>query len=189
VRRWLPTIISLSRVPLALLLVVVYRPQTNQIALVVVIYALAACTDKLDGILARHLNVASYAGYLVDGFADRCISIACILTAVFYHHLPLWIACIAVGREFLLSTCRLLDPAWYPPSRRERRHSLIVFGTSRIWFLLLLASAFLQSAGMAELSVLWWIPTGVYSIVVIVSFGLLAVLLTRQVGECIRREH
>lgn len=184
---WLPTAVSLSRVPLALLLVIVYRPQTHRIAVVFGIYVLAALTDKVDGVLARRLKVTSYAGYLVDGFSDRCVSVACILTAVFYHHLPLWVACIAVGREFLISTCRLLNPSWYPPSKNDRRHSLIVFGASRIWFLLLLVGALLQSSGIAELSYLSCIATGIYGIVVIVSFGSLSMLLTQQVGECIRR--
>lgn len=184
---WLPTILGLSRIPLALLLVLVYRPQPDRIILAIVIYALAAITDALDGAIARRLHIASYAGYLLDGFADRTVSVACILAAVFYHHLPLWIACIAIAREFLLATCRLLNPAWYPPSKTERRHSVVVFGTSRIWFLLLLLGALMESNGSQDLRALSWIATSIYGIVVILSFGLLLMLLTRQMGEWIRR--
>lgn len=184
-RRWLPTLFCLSRIPLALWLVLVYGPETRQIATALAIYLVAAITDKLDGMLARRYGLASYAGYLVDGFADRVLSVACVLAAVVYHHLPLWIGSLAIAREFLLLTTRLIDQSWFPNSRMERLHSLVVFTVSRIWFLLLMLVALLQSLGQTTFEWVACAGTVTYAAVVVASFSALLLLLRRQMAECI----
>lgn len=182
---WLPTILSLSRLPLALLLVIFYGPHPQDVGRAFVIYVLANITDKLDGILARRYKNSSYLGYLVDGLGDRAISIACLLAATSYHHLPLWLACLAIAREFLLSTYRLVDDSWYPPSRDDRRHSLIVFGTSRLWFLILLFSALLHATNVPALDNAACIATVIYAVIVNISFVKLFLLLVRKLSDAL----
>jgi CDP-diacylglycerol--glycerol-3-phosphate 3-phosphatidyltransferase len=141
VKRWAPHALSLVRVALAFVLLITHESQQTRPELSFVIYFLAALSDKFDGVLARRLRVASYQGYLVDGFADRTFSVACILIAVTRYDLSLWIALTAITRELLMYTSRLIDPAnWYPPTKSDRTHSLIVFAVTRLWFLGLLAT-------------------------------------------------
>lgn len=184
-RHWLPDVLSLSRVPLAFMLLQSYRIDTRGLAEALLYFAIAAFTDKLDGAVARRLGVASYHGYLVDGFADRTFSAACILVATVHHALPLWVALMAITREMLLYTCRLIDPSrWHPPSRGARLHSLAVFGVTRLWFLALIAVGLVAPTHAISTLRVWSILNAGYSMVLAVSVLLLSDNLLRGLARC-----
>lgn len=188
--RWLPNAFSLSRVLLAFLLLVRYRVDRPRLGEALVIFTIAAVTDKLDGALARRLGVASYRGYLVDGFADRTFSVACVLLGSAYYRLPLWVALLAITRELLLYTRRLLNPAaWHPPSRPARFHSLLVFGVTRLWFLGLLVATFCLASDNTLARCALTLLNGAYSIVITISSLLLFQGLLNELLRCLEDEH
>ena len=169
-KSWLPHAISLCRMPLAFVLVITYRAEAAQVIASLIIFSLVAVTDKLDGFVARRLRIASYTGYLIDGFADRTFSVACILVAAGHHGLPLWIVLVAITRELLVYTCRLLNPsAWHPPSSLTRAHSLLVFAVTRLWFLGLLCIVLWGSLGHGDVARVIALINSVYGLTVLIS--------------------
>jgi CDP-diacylglycerol---glycerol-3-phosphate 3-phosphatidyltransferase len=71
--RALPNIISLSRVLLAAAFVAVRHTDAR-----IVVVALAAMTDFLDGWVARHANSSSRWGALIDPLADRIFAVVAV---------------------------------------------------------------------------------------------------------------
>jgi phosphatidylglycerophosphate synthase len=171
------------RVPISFLLLVTYRVDHRRLHFALALFVLSAVTDKLDGLVARWTGVASREGYIIDGFADRTLSVACILLGAVYHALPLWVALVAICRELLLYTCRLLLTAWHPPPRYLRAHSLIVYGVTRLWFLgLIIASLYADlipaQGAIAALNT-------IYALVVSLSSLLLLDVLFRSLVQCL----
>jgi phosphatidylglycerophosphate synthase len=183
--RWLPDILSLSRVPLSFALLFTYRLDAHNLSLALAIFVIANVTDKVDGIVARRMRIASYHGYLVDGFADRTFSVACILAAVAHNGLPLWVSLIAIARELLLYTCRLLAPAaWHPPSRASRLHSVVVFGVTRAWFFgLLMLGLILARDGEAARNAVS-VLNAVFAVSVTTSCMFLSCTLLTTIAKC-----
>jgi CDP-diacylglycerol--glycerol-3-phosphate 3-phosphatidyltransferase len=189
VKKWIPHALSLSRVPLAFILVVTYRIDSHGLTQALMLFAVAAITDKLDGVVARNLKVASYSGYLVDGFADRTFSVACVLVATTYHALPLWTALLAIAREITLYTCRLIKPGdWHPPSRVTRLHSLAVFGVTRLWFLGLIIAGLTSPFTSAPVLRVSAVLNGIYSIALVISSLALFDTLLRALAQCFEEE-
>jgi CDP-diacylglycerol---glycerol-3-phosphate 3-phosphatidyltransferase len=71
-----------------------------------VIFTLAACTDFLDGYLARRLNVVSVLGKLLDPLADKLIVMACLVWLVPMGRIPAWVVVLLLGREFCITGLR-----------------------------------------------------------------------------------
>lgn len=77
-------------------------------ALCVILFALAAATDWLDGVLARKLNAVTPLGAALDHTADKVL-ITCVLLALAYASLTLELtaaALIILGRDVAISGLR-----------------------------------------------------------------------------------
>ena len=72
-------LLSLSRIPLALLLIIFFQPDTTLLQVAFGIWALTFLTDVLDGHLARKFKVASLHGRLWDSLGDKSFYIAVIV--------------------------------------------------------------------------------------------------------------
>jgi len=78
-RLWnVPNVISLSRMGLAVAFVVLHDPLAR-----IVLVAIAAVTDFLDGFIARVANQRSVAGALIDPIADRIFVLAAVSAFLF----------------------------------------------------------------------------------------------------------
>ena len=86
-----------------LLLWLLLGPHADGWALVVL--ALSAATDWLDGKLARLLNQFSRLGALLDPVADRLYILATLFAFVVRGFLPWWVAVLIVGRDLVLTLC------------------------------------------------------------------------------------
>src|SRR4051794_3655654 len=78
--RHLPHALSVSRIPISLVIVAIYdqhslRRSTVCLLLILVIIA----TDILDGLIARKYSLQSKFGYLLDGLGDRAFHVSCVL--------------------------------------------------------------------------------------------------------------
>lgn len=76
----------------------------HQLALA--IFLVAAFTDLLDGYLARRWNQVTTVGMLLDPVADKLLISAALISLVYTHRVPAWIAVLIVAREFAVSGLR-----------------------------------------------------------------------------------
>lgn len=67
-----------------------------------VIYAVAASTDWLDGQIARMTKTVSWLGKLLDPIVDRALLFCGVVGLVAREELPLWICLAIVGRDIYL---------------------------------------------------------------------------------------
>ncbi|MBO4352537.1 MAG: CDP-alcohol phosphatidyltransferase family protein [Eggerthellaceae bacterium] len=76
------------------------------------LFAFAAATDFVDGLIARTTHSVSRLGQLLDPAVDRVLMICAVIGLVVVNRIPLWIvilvlvrdAVLLVGQEYLLRT-------------------------------------------------------------------------------------
>jgi CDP-diacylglycerol--glycerol-3-phosphate 3-phosphatidyltransferase len=74
--------------------------------LALVVFALAAVTDSLDGYLARRYDRVTKFGQFLDPLADKILIGAALVTLVALRGFPAWAAAVIVVREIAVSLLR-----------------------------------------------------------------------------------
>ena len=105
----LPNTITLTRIALVVVFTAVIslaaqHPWGYPAALIV--FVLAACTDWLDGYLARRLNQVTTFGKLIDPLADKIAVSAAFIYLTAAGLCPFWVTIIIISREFLVTGLR-----------------------------------------------------------------------------------
>lgn len=77
-------------------------------AIALVLFALAAITDSLDGYLARRHQRVTRLGQFLDPLADKLLVGAALVVLVTLRGFPLWAAIVIVVREVAVSLLRIL---------------------------------------------------------------------------------
>lgn len=72
------------------------------------IFTLATITDKLDGTLAKKLNLVTTFGKFMDPIADKLLVCSALICLTANGEIPAWITITIIGREFIISAIRLL---------------------------------------------------------------------------------
>jgi cardiolipin synthase len=67
-----------------------------------VLVAICAVSDGLDGWLAKRFNWTSHLGKILDPLADKLLLVALFLTATWIGLLPWWLTAVAVARDVLI---------------------------------------------------------------------------------------
>ena len=70
-----------------------------------IVFAIAALSDGLDGYLARRWHQTSRLGILLDPLADKALMLSAVLTLSFAHwpiSLPIWFTILVFIREFII---------------------------------------------------------------------------------------
>ncbi len=124
-----------------------------------VVFALLAATDGLDGHLARSRNEVTTFGKFLDPLADKILVMAALLVLVEQQQLPSWIPLVIVAREFIVSGLRMLAAAdgqiiaasWYGKAKTFVTDIAIVF------FLVMDSPAIAASSIHAGFVVLSWV--------------------------------
>lgn len=134
----LPNILSLSRIPASLLLLVFYNPKSwNCSVLAAITVAAILITDVMDGKLARKHNLESQTGYVLDGLGDRAFHVAMYLIFYMNHTVTIYIVWLLVFREISIYAARLLKSDWLESqSHRVRAVTKTYAGVIRIAFCL-----------------------------------------------------
>lgn len=105
----LPNILTFVRIGLIPVFVVTfYLPFSGAHQLAAAIFALAACTDILDGYLARRLGQVSALGTFLDPVADKLMVAVALVLLVQADPTP-WLAipaAVIIGREITISALR-----------------------------------------------------------------------------------
>ncbi len=65
----------------------------------VILLAVAALTDFVDGILARRLNQITELGLILDPLADKILTITLIIELIFFRAFPIWLAIVILARD------------------------------------------------------------------------------------------
>jgi cardiolipin synthase (CMP-forming) len=111
-RKWVPNLLTASRIPLALLYPRAARVQYGSLMLL----SIAALTDMLDGFLARRWNATSPAGAMLDGLADKIFAVEVVATLVRSKRLSSRQACALFIREGI-ELAIALETLFHPDSR------------------------------------------------------------------------
>ena len=102
----LPNCISLVRLILIPVFFFVYVVLGENIV-GVVIFVIAACTDWIDGLVARSTGSVTKIGKVLDPLVDRILIIFGVLAVVATGRAPLWIALLVFARDIILGVFTL----------------------------------------------------------------------------------
>jgi CDP-diacylglycerol--glycerol-3-phosphate 3-phosphatidyltransferase len=121
------------------------------------LFIVAAITDWLDGEIARKRNLVSDFGRLMDPLADKVMVAAAFICLIPEKAIPAWAVIIIISREFLITGLRLLaaSKGVVLPAERLGKHKTIWQMVAIIYFLLLLALAEFERAGVIH-GLYWW---------------------------------
>jgi cardiolipin synthase (CMP-forming) len=111
--RHLPNFICLVRIALIWPTIVALDAGEYWTALVLV--AVCAVSDGLDGWLAKRFSWTSHLGKILDPLADKLLLVALFLTAAWMNLLPWWLTAIAVARDVLIGSGAVVYRVWVGP--------------------------------------------------------------------------
>ena len=74
----------------------------------IVIYAVAASTDWMDGQIARMTKTVSWLGKVMDPICDRALLFTGVLGLVVRGELPIWVCVLIIGRDIYLGIGTLI---------------------------------------------------------------------------------
>ena len=102
----LPNAITIARVLMVpLLIVLIFRAPGGSLAALLV-FAVLAASDIVDGHLARSRNDVTTFGKLMDPLADKLLIASTLAALVILDRLPLWVAVVIVAREVAVTVLR-----------------------------------------------------------------------------------
>ena len=108
----LPTLLTLSRVPLLFIIVgLLFIDLPGIPSLAFCLFVFAGLTDWFDGYLARKLNQVSNLGKLMDALADKIIMLGMFIALLVFDLLPGWalvLVLFIVVRELLITGMRMV---------------------------------------------------------------------------------
>ena len=115
-----PNVISFIR--MCLVPVFLYLLSSGQRIPALVVYAVSASTDFLDGQIARRFNCVSRLGQLLDPAVDTLLMVSGVVGTWLYLGLPTWVMIVVFAREvfmlvggaWLLSAKHIRIPVIYP---------------------------------------------------------------------------
>ena len=92
-----PNLVSALRLALVPPFLVAYL--TGALPVAVLLFAVAALTDVVDGALARALGQRTKLGALLDPLADKVLGLAALSALVAHRHLPAWLLGLSLTRD------------------------------------------------------------------------------------------
>ena len=114
-----PNLLTLSRIPLMLLVIGLLYPDPSTMwpgmrSLALVLFLFAALTDWLDGWLARKFGQVSEFGKFMDALADKVLTMGMFVSLLALGALEKWtlfLILLILSREFLITGLRLVASA------------------------------------------------------------------------------
>jgi len=112
------TIARILAIPLFVAMAIYYgrgvqtgHPQEWQRVAAILVFALAAISDGLDGYIARHYNQRTRLGLILDPIADKGLLLTAIVTlsvSNWHYEFPLWFPILVISRDMVILTGSLL---------------------------------------------------------------------------------
>ena len=115
----LPNLLTLSRIPLMLLVIALLYPSTESTypwvrTSALVLFLFAALTDWLDGWLARKIGQVSEFGKFMDALSDKVLTLGMFISLLVLDEIGTWAlfpVLLILSREFLITGLRLVASA------------------------------------------------------------------------------
>jgi cardiolipin synthase len=98
--RHIPNMISVIRILLVVPIAICLA--RRQLALTMVLFAVAALSDAADGFLARRFGWQSELGGVLDPIADKLLLATVFIALSFIKLVPLWLMAAAIGRDAII---------------------------------------------------------------------------------------
>ena len=98
--RWIPNALTFLRIVLIIPFAGALLEGNYQLSLVV--FAVAAVTDALDGFLARYFGWRSRLGAIADPLADKALLISAYMMLTYTGVLPVWLFALVLGRDLVI---------------------------------------------------------------------------------------
>jgi len=111
-----------------------------------IVLAVAALTDGLDGTIARVANQRTRLGAYLDPLADKLLLTSGFVTLAVLHLVPLWIVILVVSRDMILMTGTLV--ARLTESRVDISPTLLGKGTTLLQLVYILLVVLLTARQM-----------------------------------------
>ncbi len=152
--RAIPSVISLSRVALAVAFVMDSEPRARMLIVIA-----AAITDMLDGWLARTAGLTTRLGALIDPFADRVFALVAIGTFLYEGTLTSFQYFVMIFRDLMTAVGFLVakSVSWLKPVEfRARWSGKLVTALQMVAFMAILkypefTTALIWAVGVASL--------------------------------------
>jgi cardiolipin synthase len=98
--RHIPNIISVLRI--ILVPFVLWQLWQQHYLAALALFTVAALSDGLDGILARHYGWTSRLGSVLDPLADKFLQVSSYIMLAWIGQLPWWLAAAVLGRDVVI---------------------------------------------------------------------------------------
>ncbi len=100
----IPNIITLFRIALTpVFLTVLYSNMKSKLIIMIIIIALSALSDVLDGFIARKFNMKSKLGAVLDPIADKLMQLVVLLFLLKFKLVPSFLVIFICLKEVVLS--------------------------------------------------------------------------------------
>ncbi len=99
------TVVRLVLVPV--FIVMVLRGNDMGMLVATAVFTVAALTDKLDGYLARRLNLITNFGKLADPIADKALTMSALVLLSYLGQLWWWVTIVIIVRELGITFMRM----------------------------------------------------------------------------------
>jgi len=130
--KFVPNVISVFRICLVPVFIVVYFTDESDNKLsAILVYAIAAFSDFLDGFLARRYKASSNLGKVLDPLGDKLMTISVMVCITIDGLIPFWAVLLAGVKELLMGAGGLVlhkkAHAELPSSNFIGKTSTVVF--------------------------------------------------------------
>jgi len=96
----IPNIITLGRI--ILVPIIVWAIASRQMEIAFAIFIIAGVSDAVDGFLAKHFNMTTELGALLDPLADKALLVSIYVALGIWGAVPLWIVILVVSRDIMI---------------------------------------------------------------------------------------
>lgn len=166
------TVLSLSRVFLAIASLIIFRNDPSSSAVVMGLAIVAQITDHLDGYIARKYSTPTLKGDMIDSVSDKAMQFALTIAICREFQLGYTIAWIAFMREVLVLSIRIISSPTGKIRSAPKWMSRLYAGSWRIFLLVMIVAPitagygidFQYSANIAQLVYFLSLPIVFYSI-------------------------
>lgn len=101
------TLVRIFLVPVFVLFMLTDFTEYNSL-IAFIVFVIATITDKIDGTIARKMNLVTDFGKFLDPIADKLLVSSALICLTADGTLPAWITIVIIGREFIISAFRLV---------------------------------------------------------------------------------
>ena len=96
----LPNLITLGRI--LLVPMIVWAIASNQMTVAFVLFVVAGVSDAVDGFLAKHFDMATDLGAMLDPIADKALLVSIYVALGITGDIPRWLVILVVSRDLMI---------------------------------------------------------------------------------------